>query len=72
MSKHRFTIKELNEWSDERIIYTILNDRFKESVSFGPFSQRLEKIRNNYQDYYLSNVHFGDSVGYGILKGEQS
>jgi hypothetical protein len=67
---HRFTIDELNDWSDERIIYTILNDRINELSSCGPFVQRLEQIRNDYQDYYLSNVHFGDSIGYEMLKGE--
>jgi hypothetical protein len=50
MTNHRFTTKELKEWSDERIIYTILRDRYETSVTnnYSPFGQKIEKLMEKY------------------------
>jgi hypothetical protein len=49
---HRFTIKQLNEWSDDEIIYTILRDRYNSSIGnvYSPFGQKMEKLMQKYYD----------------------
>ena len=44
MSKHRFTLKELKELSDEQIIRKILYERFSDLSPYSPLGERLVKI----------------------------
>lgn len=42
---HRYTIRELEEWSDYTMLYHIVNDRFGSTTNvYSPLSQRLEKL----------------------------
>ena len=48
---HRFTMKELETWSDRQILRIILMDR-KESVTNGysPFSQKIDELHSKLSD----------------------
>ena len=42
---HRFTMKELSDWSDEQVITIILNDRRNSCTNmYAPLPQRIGKI----------------------------
>jgi len=42
----RWTIKELREWSDERIVCAILSERINPLNPFAPLAERLREIRD--------------------------
>lgn len=42
--KFRFTIKELEEWSDLRILTTLLNERLSDLNPYAPLATRLKQI----------------------------
>lgn len=48
MSAHRFTIRELENWSDAKILQMIVNDKINNLTNpHAPLSQRLRKISRN-------------------------
>jgi len=56
MSKHRFTIKELNTHSDQWVLMKLVADRIEDTTNpYTPFSERLRKIRNNLFDFVSEN-----------------
>ena len=47
MSHHRFTMKELGEYTDLLIIEIIINERLNDLTNpYTPFAERLRKISN--------------------------
>ena len=48
---HRWTIKELNTWSDRQILRVILTDR-KESLTnpYSPLSQKIDELHTKISD----------------------
>ena len=49
--KHRFTMKELEEWSDKRILIMLINERLSEATNvYAPMSERLRKIRRKLEN----------------------
>jgi hypothetical protein len=47
MSRHRFTMKELKEFSDLHIIKCLVNERLNDSTNrYAPFPERLARISN--------------------------
>jgi len=44
---HRFTIKELQEWSDDEVLLMIVNNRRFSLDRYAPLAQRLCKIAGN-------------------------
>jgi hypothetical protein len=44
MSKHRFTIKELDEFSDKQILLMLIGERLSELQPYSILGERLEKI----------------------------
>lgn len=56
MSKHRFTIKELNSHSDDWVLMKLVADRIEDTTNpYTPFSERLRKIRNNLFEIVSNN-----------------
>jgi len=44
--RHRFTIKQLDEWSDAEILRVLLNERLSDATNvYAPMSKRLVRIR---------------------------
>ena len=48
--KHRFTIKELDTWSDTEILTTLINERVYELNPYAPLASRLSSVRSNLSD----------------------
>ena len=45
--RHRFTMKELKEWSDTGVLIMLLNERLSEATNvYAPMSKRLQAIRS--------------------------
>jgi hypothetical protein len=56
VSKHRFTIKELNSHSDDWVLMKLVADRIEDTTNpYTPFSERLRKIRNNLFEIVSNN-----------------
>ena len=54
---HRFTMKELSDWSDEQVICMILNDRRNSCTNvYAPLSRRLGKIIGKLENHQLTLV----------------
>jgi len=54
---HRWTIKELNTWSDRQILRVILMER-KESLTnpYSPLSQKIDELHSKLSDNSLVMV----------------
>lgn len=47
MSKHRFTMEELETHSDKWVLFKVVQDRQSDVTNpYTPFAQRLEKIKD--------------------------
>lgn len=47
--KFRFTQKELDEWSDERLLLALVDERISDLNPYSPLSRRLREVRKNLQ-----------------------
>jgi hypothetical protein len=55
--KHRFTLKELDEWDDADILRMLVNERISQITNpYVPFNTRLMRIRANLHQGKLEKV----------------
>ncbi len=51
---HRFTMKELNEWPDEKIISIMLSDRLQSCTNmYAPLPQKIGMLRDKLETHVL-------------------
>lgn len=63
--KHRFTLKELDEWDDADILRMLVNERISQITNpYVPFMDRLKRIRNNLHKGKLEKAHKGKKAWY--------
>jgi len=66
--KHRFTLKELDEWDDKRILMMLVTERISQITNmYVPLNSRLSRIRGNLERGKLEKAPKGKPAWY--LKG---
>jgi len=67
--KHRFTLKELDEWDDADILRMLVNERISQiSNPYVPFMDRLKRIRANLHQGKLEKAPKGKHPAWYIKR----